>query len=108
MQCTTPMPQGSGQWTFCNELPYCLRAVGRGTPAMHCITAWGAAGSETPAMQGPASWGQWAVDILQYTAHSLLGSGQMNSCNALPHCLRAVGSGTPALHYLTAFGQWAV
>ena len=37
-----------------------------------------------------------------------VGSGQGNSCNALPHCLEAVGSATPAMHCLTAYGQWAV
>ena len=52
------------------------------------------------------------------------GSGEDNSCNALPHCLGAVGSATPAMHCLTAlravdsatpamhclaaWGQWAV
>ena len=36
------------------------------------------------------------------------GSGQWNSCNALPHCLGAVGSGPPAMHCPTAWGQWAV
>ena len=36
------------------------------------------------------------------------GSGQWNSCNALPHCLGAVGSGPPAIHCPTAWGQWAV
>ena len=51
---------------------------------------------------------QWAVELLQCTASLLGGSGQCNSCNALPHCPRAVGSGNPAMHYLTALGQWAV
>ena len=75
---------------------------------MHCLTALG----------------QWAVQLLQYTAalpggsgqwnscnalpHCPGGSGQRNSCNALPHCLGAVGSATPAMHCLTAWGQWAV
>ena len=59
---------------------------------MHCLTAWG----------------QWAVQLLQYTAALSGDSGQRNSCNALPHCLGAVGSGTPALHCPTAWGQWAV
>ena len=36
--------------------------------------------------------GQWAVQLLQCTASLPGGSGQCNSCNALPHCL----------------GQWAV
>ena len=37
-----------------------------------------------------------------------VGSGQCNSCNALPHCLGAVGSATSAMHCLTALGQLAV
>ena len=59
---------------------------------MHCLTAWG----------------QWRVQLLQYTAAPPGGSGQWNSCNALPHCLGAVGSATPAMQYPTARGQWAV
>jgi hypothetical protein len=37
------------------------------------------------------------VELLQHTAAPPGGSGQWNSCNALPHCLGAVGSGTPAI-----------
>ena len=72
---------------------------------MHCLTALG----------------QWAVEILQYTAtlpggsgqcsscNALTaslprGSGQCNLCNALPHCLGAVYTVTPAVHRLTALG----
>ena len=44
----------------------------------------------------------------QCTASLPGGSGQWNSCNALPHCPGAVGSGTPAMHGLTALGQWTV
>ena len=44
----------------------------------------------------------------QHTASPPRGSGQWNSCNALPHCLWAVGIGTPAMHRHTACGQWAV
>ena len=62
------------------------------TPAMHCLTALG----------------QWAVELLQYTAALPGGSEQWTSCNTLPHCLGAVGSATPAMHCLTAWGQWAV
>ena len=76
----------------CNTLPHCLGAVGSGTPAIHCRTAWG----------------QWAGKFLHCTAAPPGGSGRCNSCNALPHCLGAVGSGTPAIHRLTARGQWAV
>ena len=92
LQCTASLPWGSGQWTSCNALPYCLGAVGSATPAIH----------------GRIAWGQWAVQLLQCTASLPSGSRQQNSCNALPHCLGAVGSATPAMHYLTAWGQWAV
>ena len=61
---------------FCNARPHCLGAVGSATPAMHCLTAWG----------------QWAVERLSCTTTLPGGSGQWNSCNALPHCL----------------GEWAV
>ena len=80
------------QWTPCNTLPHCLGAAGSGPPAVHCLTAWG----------------QWAVELLQYTAPLPGGSGQWNSCNTLPHCLGAVGCGPPAIHCPTAWGQWAV
>ena len=59
-------------------------------------------------MHYPTAWGQWAVQILQCTASLPGGSGQCNSCNALPHCLGAVDSATPAMHCLTAWRQWAV
>ena len=58
---------------------------------MHCLTAWG----------------QWAAELLQCTASLPGGSGQWNSCNALPHCLGALGSATSAIHCRTAWGQWA-
>ena len=48
---------------------------------------------------------QWAVQLLQYTAALPWGSGQCNSCNALPRCPGAVGSATPAMHCLTAWEQ---
>ena len=75
---------------------------------LHCLTALG----------------QWTVLLLQCTAslpggsgqcnscnalpHCPRGSGQCNSCNVLPHCLGAVNSATPAMHCLTAWGQRAV
>ena len=89
LQHTASLPGGSGQWNSCNIQPYCLSAVGSGTPAMHCLTASG----------------QWAVGLLQHTASLPGGSGQWNSCNTVPHCLEAVGSGTPAIHCLTAWRQ---
>ena len=57
------------------------------------------------------SRGRWAVQLLQCTASLPGGTGQCNSCNALPHCLGALGtmgSATPAMCCLTAWGQWAV
>ena len=48
MQCTVPLPGGSGQCNSCNALSQRLGAVGSGTPAMHC----------------PTAWGQWAVELL--------------------------------------------
>ena len=92
LQCTASLPRGSGQWNSCNALPHCPGAVGSGNPAMHCHTAKGAVGSGTPAMHCQTAWGQWAVELLQCTATLPRGSGQWNSCNALPDCL----------------GQWAV
>ena len=52
LQCTAPLPGGSGQCNSCNARPHRLGAVGSATPATHCLTAWG----------------QWAVQLLQCTA----------------------------------------
>ena len=108
LQCTASLPGGSGQCNSCNALPHCLGAVGSGTPTMHCRTAWGQWAVQLTALHCPTAWGQWAVQILQCTASLPGGSGQWNSCNALPDCLGAVGSATPATHCLTAWGQWTV
>ena len=81
LQCTAPLPGGSGQCISCNALPHCLGAVGSATPAMHCLTALGAVGSGPPAMHCPTAWGQWAVELMQCTA-------------SLPG---AVGSAIPAM-----------
>ena len=61
------------------------------------------------------------MELLQCTASRPGGSGQQNSCDALPHHLGAVGrataaksysnaagSATPPINCLTAYGQWAV
>ena len=106
-QCTASLPLNSRQCNSCNALPHCLGAVDSATPAMYCLTALGAVGSATPAMHCLTALGQWAVELLQCTASLPGGSGQCNSCNALPHCLGAVGTGTPAMH-CTALGQWAL
>ena len=48
------------------------------------------------------------MELLECIATLPGGSGQWNSCNALPHCLGALGSATPAMHCLTVWVQWAV
>ena len=57
LQCTAPLPGGSGQCNSCNTVPHCLGAVGSRTPAMHCLTAPGAVGSGPPAMLCTPAWG---------------------------------------------------
>ena len=120
LQCTASLPGGSGQWNSCNALPlcpggsgqwnscytlpHCLGAVGSGTPATHCLTALGQWAVQILQYTAALPWGQWAVELLQCTAPLLGGSGQRNSCNTVPHCLAAVGSRTPAMHCLTAPG----
>ena len=108
LQCTASLPWGSGQWNSCNALPHCLGAVGSATPAIQCRTAWGQWAVELLPYTAALPWGQWAVELLQCTASLPGGSGQWNSCNALPHCLGAVGSATPAIQCRTAWGQWVV
>ena len=123
LQRTASLPGGGGQRNSCNALPHCLGAMGSGTPATHGLSAsgqWamellytpplcrGAVGSGILATHCLTAWGHWAVGLLQRTASLPGGSGQRNSCNALPHCPGAVGSGTPAMHCLTAWGHWAV
>ena len=46
------------------------------------------------------------MQLLRCTASLPGGSGQCNSCNALPHCPGAVDSATPAMHRLASWGQW--
>ena len=74
LQYTAPMLGGSGHWTSCNTLPHCLGwwAVQLCNTQPHCL---GAVGSGTPAIHCPTAWGQWAVDLLQYTAPMPGGSG---------------------------------
>ena len=98
------LPGGSGQRTSCNALPLSLGAVGNGTLTMHYHTAWGLWAVELM----PHCLGAEAVQTLQRTATVPGRSGQCNSCNLLPHCLRAAGGGTPAMQCLTTWGQPAV
>ena len=88
---TPSLPGGSGQCNSCNTLPHYRGSVGRATPVMHRLTAYG----------------EWAVQ-LQCTASLPWGMRQWNSWDKLPHCLGAVGNATPAIDCLTARGQWAV
>ena len=81
--------EGSGQ---CNALSRRMEAVGSGTPALHCRIAWG----------------QWAVELLPYTAPLPWGSGPGISCIALPLCLEAMVRASHALLCLTAWRQWVL
>ena len=45
------------------------------------------------------------MELPQYTAALLGGSGQWDYCGTVPHCLGVVGNGTPAVHLCTALGQ---
>ena len=107
-----------------NTLPHCPGTLGSATLTIQCTHCKGAVGNGTRAIHCETAWGQWAVGLLQDTTSRIRGSGQCNSCNALPHCLwgsgrcnscyalphflEAVGSATPAIHCHTAGGQWAV
>ena len=72
---TASPPGGGGQCNSINTLPYCLGALGSGTPATHRLTAWG----------------QWVVQLLHYTTTPPGGGGQWNSCNARAHELGGQG-----------------
>ena len=104
LQHIASLPGGSGQCYSCNALPHRLRAVDSATRATLCLTV----GSGNHGAQRLTVWGQWAVNLLQYTASLLGGTGQWNSRNTPPHCLEAVATETPATHRLTARGQWAM
>ena len=111
---------GSRQWKSCHALPQCLRAVGSGTPAMHCVTAWGHWAVEIPqyaaSLLGGSGhchscntllhclivWGRGAVELLQHTSLLPKGIRQWNPCNAMCRCLGAVGKRPPATHRLIA------
>ena len=95
LQCSATPTGGGGKWNSCNvrahhlggqgvlprrrslpkkrssckAMPRCRVVVGSATPAVYCLTARG----------------QRAVELLQWTASLLLGSGQWSSCFALPH-----------------------
>ena len=89
VQCTAPLPGGSGHWNSSYALPHCSETVGGGTPAMRCSSIWG----------------QWAMQLLQYTASQPGGIVHCNSCNAISHRLLAVGKGSPAMHGPTSWGD---
>ena len=72
---------------------------------MHRHTARGAMRRATPAIHYLTASGPWAVALLQRSASLLGGSGQCNSCSALPHRQRAVGNGTPAMRGPHSWGD---
>ena len=97
-----------GQWAMDplrHTAPVCFGAVGNGTLAVRCRTAWG---SGQWYSYGDLALGQWAVDCLPHSAAVPWGNGQRNSCKAPIHCLGVVNDGSPVLHSHTAWGrgQW--
>ena len=110
---TKTLPRGSGQWNSCHALPHSLGALGSGTLATHCYTAWGieqwnscitpahylgAAGDGNCATHCCTLWGYRAVELRQYT-------------DTLPHTatLRTpTGTRTPTAYCCVAKGLWAV
>ena len=54
------------------------------------------------------AWELTPMQLVQCIALLPDGSGQWNSCNAVPHCLGAVGSANLAMHCHSAWGQWVV
>ena len=105
VQCTGSLPGGSGQGNSYNALPHCMEVVGSGNRAMHCTHCLGSVGSGTHAIYFLTAWGRWAVELLHCTASLCRGSGQYDSCNALPYHLGAVGSGAPAMRGPTSWGN---
>ena len=103
-----------GQWAV--QLPQCTATSSRGNVWAHQLGGRGVVPRKRSCLKTQLSScsalvpavGQWAVQLLQCAASLPGGSGQWNSCNALPHCQWAVGSATPAMHCLTAGGHWAV
>ena len=75
----------------------CVRRRTAWCCALHCTCGQWAVGSGTSAMHCHTAWGQWAVQLLLCTASLPVGSGQWSSCYAPADCLGAVGSGTPAM-----------
>ena len=118
LSCTATLPGGSGSCNSCNALPHRSGAVGSGTPVMRGPISWGdgescpgggrCLKSGTPPMHCHTAWGQWAVQLMQCTTSLPGGSGQWNSCNALPHCLGSVGNAILAVHCHTAWGRRTV
>ena len=92
-------PTSWGDGECCPGGGRCLKS---GTHAMHCHCL-GAVGNAFPAMHCLSASRQWAVQLLHCSASPTRGSGQWNSCQALPHCPGAVGSATPAMPCLTCY-----
>ena len=86
------MPIAPRQWGTALQEFHC--PLPRGTAALHCTSSTAhsceAVGDCIAGVPTPTFPGQW------------------NSCNALPHCLRAVDGGIPAMHYQTNSGRWWV
>ena len=113
---TTTFLRGSGQWNSRNAIPYRVEAVGSATSVIHCLTAWGHRAMQLLLCTTTLLMGQWAVQLLQYTATPPGGGGHCNSCNARAHQQGGRGvpperwlqSSTRAMHCHTTWVQWAV
>ena len=71
---------------------------------MHCRMAWGQWAVQLVHYTAPLLGGQRAVDLLQCTTPLPGGSGRCNFCNTPPHCLGAVGGEAPAMDCLNGWG----
>ena len=86
LQCTATPPGGRGQWNSCNTRAHKVgrrgvlprrRSLSKERNSCNALPHYlGAVGSATPAIPCLAAWGQWAVQLLQYTASLPRGTGQ--------------------------------
>ena len=119
LQCITTVPGGSGQCNSCISPLHCRLAVGGAMCAisscacgqwavelLQCIAPpLGVVGSGTPAIHCHAVRWQSGVELVQFTATLLVGSGWWNFRNEPPHCPGNMGHGTLAMHRHTARGH---
>ena len=77
---TRSLPGGSGHWNSCFSLPDYLVAEGNGSRTACGLTASGRWGSGSPTEHCHTAWGQWALELLLFTAvMTSLGLGRGSS-----------------------------